>query len=46
MGTEVVEWVVVTIILTLAFYAILQVVGGDLTRIYETARDAVLGLWR
>jgi Flp pilus assembly pilin Flp len=44
-GTEVVEWIVVTIILALAFYAVLQVVGGDLMRIYETVRNTVVGLW-
>ena len=45
-GAQLVEWVVVTIILALAFYAVLQVVGGDLSRIFETVRDAVVGLWR
>ena len=29
-GTELVEWVVVTIILTLAIYAILQAIGPDI----------------
>lgn len=41
-GADLVEWIVVTIILFLAIFAILQAVGDDLTRIIEVVRAAAL----
>ena len=34
-GPELVEWAVVTVVLILATFAILQLIGGELTRIYN-----------
>ena len=35
-GADLVEWVVVTIILTLAMYAILQALGPEIEQLLET----------
>jgi Flp pilus assembly pilin Flp len=34
-GPELIEWAVVTVVLILATFAILQLIGGQLTRIYN-----------
>lgn len=34
-GPELVEWAVVTVVLILATFAVLQLIGGELTRIYN-----------
>ena len=41
-GPELVEWAVVTVILILATYAILQSIGGELNAIYQTIRDTLV----
>jgi len=43
-GPELVEWAVVTVILILATYAILQLIGGELSRIYNVILDALRGI--
>ena len=43
-GPELVEWAVVTVILILATFAILQAIGGELTRIYNTIKDTLAGI--
>ncbi|MCD6519101.1 MAG: hypothetical protein J7M05_04155 [Anaerolineae bacterium] len=43
-GPELVEWAVVTVILILATFAILQAIGNELTRIYQTIRDTLAGI--
>ena len=43
-GAELVEWAVVTVILILATYALLQAVGPQLTQIYIVVRDALARL--
>jgi Flp pilus assembly pilin Flp len=40
-GPELVEWAVVTVILILATYAILQAIGGELNLIYQRIRDTL-----
>ena len=40
-GPELVEWAVVTVILILATYLVLQAIGQELTRIYEVIRDTL-----
>jgi len=43
-GPELVEWAVVTVILILATFAILQAIGGELSRIYGTIRDTLASI--
>lgn len=43
-GPELVEWAVVTVILILATFAILQAIGGELTRIYDVIRNTLAGI--
>ena len=43
-GPELVELAVVTVILILATFAILQAIGGELTRIYNTIRDTLASI--
>ncbi len=43
-GPELVEWAVVTVILILATFAILQAIGGELSRIYTTIRDTLASI--
>ena len=43
-GPELVEWAVVTVILILATFAILQAIGGELTRIYNTIKDTLASI--
>lgn len=43
-GPELVEWAVVTVILILATFAILQAIGGELTRIYNVIKDTLAGI--
>jgi len=40
-GPELVEWAVVTVILILATFAILQSIGGELTNIYNQILTAL-----
>ena len=40
-GPELVEWAVVTVILILATFAILQSIGGELTNIYNQILGAL-----
>ena len=42
---ELVEWLVVTLILAIAFFAILQVVGDDLRRVVTPVWEAVLAFF-
>lgn len=41
-GPELVEWAVVTVILILATFAILQAIGGELNAIYVRIRDTLI----
>ena len=43
-GPELVEWAVVTVVLILATFAILQLIGGELTRIYNVILDTLKGI--
>uniref|UniRef100_A0A6M3LA33 Flp family type IVb pilin n=1 Tax=viral metagenome TaxID=1070528 RepID=A0A6M3LA33_9ZZZZ len=43
-GPELVEWAVVTVILILATFAILQAIGGELTRIYDIIKSTLQGI--
>lgn len=43
-GPELVEWAVVTVILILATFAILQAIGGELTRIYNVIKDTLASI--
>ncbi|MGI5917863.1 MAG: hypothetical protein ACOX9A_15595 [Anaerolineae bacterium] len=43
-GADLVEWIVVTIILFLAIFAILQAVGDDILLFIQTVREAALRL--
>jgi len=43
---DLVEWLVVTLILAVAFFAILQVVGDDLRAAAQSAWETVSGLLR
>jgi|YNPNPStandDraft_1061719.scaffolds.fasta_scaffold45653_5 Flp pilus assembly pilin Flp len=45
-GVEIIEWVIVTVILTLAVYAILQAVGPELIKSVRAAGDFVRSLLR
>jgi len=45
LGTEILEWVIVTVILTLAIFAVLQAVGSDLEQLFQTLRDALTGFF-
>lgn len=45
-GVEIIEWVIVTVILTLAVYAILQAVGPELIRSVRSAGDFLRSLIR
>lgn len=45
-GPELLEWVVVTLILILAFFAILQAFGDDLTGFWNTIKQIMAGLGR
>lgn len=38
LGGELLEWIIVTIILTIAIFAILQAVGSDLEMFFEATR--------
>jgi Flp pilus assembly pilin Flp len=40
-GPELVEWAVVTVILILATFAVLQAIGGQLNQIYLRIRDTL-----
>ena len=40
-GPELIEWAVVTVILILATFAILQLIGGELSRIYNRILDTL-----
>jgi Flp pilus assembly pilin Flp len=43
-GAGVVEWIIVTLILTVAFLAILQAVGGDLMDAFSAVRQWAMGV--
>ena len=43
-GPELVEWAVVTVVLILATFAILQLIGGELTRIYNIILETLHGI--
>ena len=43
-GAELVEWIIVTLILILAMFALLQVVGGQVEHIFQQVQDFVQGL--
>ena len=45
-GRRLLQWVGVTLLLTLAFLALFQVVGPDLQRYLESASDLLGGLIR
>lgn len=45
LGTEILEWLIVTVILTLAIFAVLQAVGSDLEQLFQTLRDALAGFF-
>ncbi len=45
-GVEIIEWVIVTVILTLAVYAILQAVGPELLKSVSAAGDLIRSLIR
>jgi Flp pilus assembly pilin Flp len=40
-GPELIEWAVVTMILILATYVVLQAIGGRLNEIYKRIRDTL-----
>jgi len=44
-GPELLEWVVVTLIMILAIFAILQAVGGQFTEILEAAQDLLANIF-
>ena len=44
-GPELLEWVVVTVIMIVAIFAILQAVGGQVTEILETAKDFLANIF-
>jgi Flp pilus assembly pilin Flp len=44
-GAEIVEWIVVTMILIVAFFAILQTVGDELVTLFASARQWVMELF-
>jgi len=45
-GPEIIEWVVVTVILILAIYAILQAVGPELVKFVHTVTEWVRSMIR
>lgn len=45
LGTEILEWVIVTVILTLAIFAVLQAVGSDLEQLFQTLRNTLAGIF-
>ncbi|MCG2767514.1 MAG: hypothetical protein L6435_03935 [Anaerolineae bacterium] len=43
-GPELVEWAVVTVVLILATFAVLQLIGGELTRIYNKILETLVSI--
>ena len=43
-GPELIEWAVVVVILILATFAILQLIGGELSRIYNVILNTLKGI--
>ena len=42
---ELLEWVVVTVIMIVAIFAILQAVGGQVNEVLETAKDFLANIF-
>ena len=43
-GPELIEWAVVVVILILATFAILQLIGGELSRLYNVILNTLTGI--